>query len=277
MLLIETRWRDAEEGERRSRARFAQNAIKPEEVAPEWRRWRELLGGPDEVRQFVERAMSRLDAPLEPQPARAGTFGRTTAPSERLASRGMEGSIRLVFEEPAPAARNVVVRSHPLPATLAEALLEGALDPDRVPCRLDEPVLGRPRRKGADNRCHPSLALQAHGSRTAGTAAARGGGGAIAFGPDEAPFHRRRGPDSSGSGGGWQSCRGCAQPVGGPGRQRIEPLRRDDRGVCARAGTGVGQDHARVRAAGVNVPRVTVEPVQPADIVGLFVLTPGGV
>ena len=39
----------------------------------------------------------------------------------------------------------------------------------------------------------------------------------------------------------------------------------------------LGQDHARVRAAGVNVPRVTVEPVLPADVVGLFVLTPGGV
>ena len=43
---METRWRDAEEGERRSRARFAQNAIKPEEVVPEWQRWRELLGEP---------------------------------------------------------------------------------------------------------------------------------------------------------------------------------------------------------------------------------------
>ena len=41
---METRWRDAEEGEKRSRARFAQNAIKPEEVAPEWRRWRDLAG-----------------------------------------------------------------------------------------------------------------------------------------------------------------------------------------------------------------------------------------
>ena len=59
------RWRDAEEGERRSRARFAQNALKPQEVAPEWQRWRHLLGGPNEVQRFVERAMSRLDAPLQ--------------------------------------------------------------------------------------------------------------------------------------------------------------------------------------------------------------------
>ena len=64
---METRWRDAEEGERRSRARFAQNAMKPEEVMPEWQRWRDLLGSPDQVRRFVERAMSRLDAALEPE------------------------------------------------------------------------------------------------------------------------------------------------------------------------------------------------------------------
>jgi hypothetical protein len=50
---METRWRDAEEGERRSCARFTQNAIKPEEVVPEWRRWRDLLGSPDEVRRFL--------------------------------------------------------------------------------------------------------------------------------------------------------------------------------------------------------------------------------
>jgi superfamily II DNA or RNA helicase len=43
---MEARWRDAEEGEQRSRARFAQNTIRPEEVAPEWQRWRSLLGGP---------------------------------------------------------------------------------------------------------------------------------------------------------------------------------------------------------------------------------------
>ena len=62
---MDTIWRGAEEGERRSRARFAQNTIKPEEVIPEWQRWRDLLGGPDQVRRFVERSMSRLDAALK--------------------------------------------------------------------------------------------------------------------------------------------------------------------------------------------------------------------
>ena len=43
----------------------------------------------------------------------------------------------------------------------------------------------------------------------------------------------------------------------------------------ARAET-LARDHARVRATGVNVPRVSVEAVLPPDIVGLFVLVPAG-
>src|SRR6202011_1928704 len=86
---MEMIWRDAEEGERRSRARFAQNTLKPEEVIPEWQRWRELLGSPDQVRRFVERAMSRLDAALQPEKsgtARAHLDALPAAVAERLAA-----------------------------------------------------------------------------------------------------------------------------------------------------------------------------------------------
>jgi hypothetical protein len=154
---VDTIWRDAEEGERRSRARFAQNTIRPEEVIPEWQRWRELLGSPEEVRWFVERAMSRLDAALEPvEPVarieagaqrqrksgeprqraaavRAHLNALPAAVCERLAARGLEGTVRLAFEEPPPSGAEMVTRSHPLPATLAEMLLEGALDPGASP------------------------------------------------------------------------------------------------------------------------------------------------
>jgi hypothetical protein len=129
---VETRWRDAEEGEKRSRARFAQNALKPEEVAPEWQRWRDLLGGPEQVRRFTERAMSRLDAPLQPVKAnlfKAHLDALPGALKERLAARGPEGSVRLAFGEPPPSGAEMVTRGHALPATLAEALLEGALEP----------------------------------------------------------------------------------------------------------------------------------------------------
>jgi superfamily II DNA or RNA helicase len=139
---MELRWRNAEEGERRSRARFAQNVLKPEEVVPEWRRWRELLGNPEQLRRFLDRSMSRLDAPLEKGKSgtvRAHLAALPPAVAERLAARGFEGSVRLSFNEPAAAGTEMVTRSHPLPATLAEALLEGALDPGSSPV----PPIGR--------------------------------------------------------------------------------------------------------------------------------------
>jgi superfamily II DNA or RNA helicase len=282
---FETRWRDAEEGERRSRARFAQNAIKPEEVAPEWRRWRELLGGPVEVREFVERAMSRLDAPLEPGKggtARAHLAALPSAVSERLAARGLEGSIRLVFEEPAPTGATVVVRSHPLPATLAEALLEGALNPRSS----SVPTLGR---IGA----WPSSAVKAlttiailrlryqltlHGRRErlllaeeAGAVAIQGSGEAL-FATGEAA---RALLDAEASGNLAEVAR---DRVIAEGRQRIDAALGLSVARYARErAQALGNDHARLRAAGVSVPRVTVDPVLPADVVGLFVLTPGGV
>jgi hypothetical protein len=61
------------------------------------------------------------------------------AVAERLAARGLEGTVRIAFEEPPPSGAEVVARSHPLPATLAEMLLEGALDPRSSPV----PSLGR--------------------------------------------------------------------------------------------------------------------------------------
>jgi hypothetical protein len=84
------------------------------------------------VRRFVERAMSRLDAPLEPasaDTARAHLAALPSAVSERLAARGLIGSVRLAFAEPASAGAEMIGRNHALPATLAEALVEGALDP----------------------------------------------------------------------------------------------------------------------------------------------------
>ena len=61
-------------------------------------------------------------------------------------------------------------------------------------------------------------------------------------------------------------------------RQRVEVLLNGPIAAYAEErSTSLGQDHARVRASGVNVPRVIVDSVLPADVVGLFVLIPGGV
>jgi hypothetical protein len=48
-------------------------------------------------------------------------------------------------------------------------------------------------------------------------------------------------------------------------------------GIYARdRAQALAADHARVRAAAAGSPRVTVEPVLPPDVIGLYVLVPAG-
>lgn len=281
---MEIRWRDAQEGERRSRARFAQNAIKPEEVAPEWRRWRELLGGPTEVRRFVERALSRLDVPLDSigTAAQAHLSGLPTALKERLAARGLEGSIRLAFEEPAAANTEVVVRSHPLPATLAEALLEAALDPSSSPV----PPIGRagawltPAVKSITTlallRLRFKLVIRGRKERLLLVEESA----AIAFeGTSESPCATGLAAwsllETNASGNLADVAR---DRMVEQARARVTALLDGPIADYARERSeSLAEDHGRVRAAGVNVPRVTVEPVLPADVMGVFALIPGGI
>ena len=274
----------AEEGESRSRARFAHNAIKPEQVAPEWRRWRELLGGPAEVRRFVERALSRLDVPLDvsgsaPQ-AHLGAL--PSALKERLAARGLEGSIRLAFEEPGSANTEVVVRSHPLPATLAESLLEAALDPGSSPV----PPIGRagawltPAVKTITTlallRLRFKLIIRGRKERLLLVEESA----ALAFeGLAESPC--ATGADA------WSLLETNASGnLADVARDRMVEQARNriasllDGPIAAYAqqrAESLAEDHGRVRAAGINVPRVTVEPVLPADVMGVFALIPGGI
>ena len=281
---VEIRWRDASEGERRSRARFAQHAIKPDEVAPEWRRWRELLGAPADVHRFVARAMGRLDAPLEETPAHIKAHLSALPPvlRERLAARGLEGTVRLAFEEPAPAGTEIVFRSHPLPSSLADMLLESTLSPgaDMLP------ALGR-----AGAWMSPTVAtttttllvrlrfkLKLHGRRermllveeaeaiafaaTSDTPIAEGEGARTLLYSQASANLAEVARDRVIA----QAISRTAQKLGGPladyARTRARKLT---------------EDHARVRSAGINVPRVSVEPVLPVDVIGIFVQIPGSI
>ncbi|MCZ7658806.1 MAG: DEAD/DEAH box helicase [Xanthobacteraceae bacterium] len=279
---VELRWRDAEEGEKRSRTMFAQNRIKPEEVIPEWRRWRDVLGSPEQLRRFVERAMSRLDAALEPDGRgafKAHLDALPVAIRERLAARDLGGSLRVVFEEPAPAGAVVVPRVHPLPATLAETLLEGALDRDSSMAeslgrtgawqtsavkavttvallRLRYKLLVGPRGERMLLAEEASAFAWDAGSpaRTLAGDAAR----ALLEHPaaaDLAEVARRR-----------QVAR-----ARGEAQARLEGAIADHARERAKA---LMDDHARLRAAAAGSSRVAVEPVLPADVIGLYVLLP---
>ena len=281
---METTWRDAEEGERRSRARFAQNALKPEEVIPEWQRWRDLLGTPDRVRRFVERAMSRLDAALEP--AKAGTVrahiaALPAAIAERLEARGMKESVRLAFEEPAPSGAEMVGRSHPLPSILAETLLEGALDPGSSPL----PSLGRtgawptPAVKSLTTvillRLRFKLTLRGQRERMLLAEEAA----ALAW--DTSPTEIRFTADAASS----LLEQPASSDLASVARQRLlmqameriaTALDGPIAGYARERARALAEDHARLRAAAAGSARVSVEPVLPPDVIGLYVLVPAG-
>jgi superfamily II DNA or RNA helicase len=281
---MEVNWRNAEEGERRSRARFAQNAMKPEEVIPEWQRWREVLGAPDQVRRFVERAMSRLDAALEPErtggTVRAHLEALPAAIRERLAGRDLDGSVRLAFEEPPPAGAEMVARGHPLPAILAEVLLESALERGSSPV----PSLGRggawptPAVKVATTvallRLRFKLTVHARRER-------------LLLAEEAAAF-------------GWTAATPPAILTADPARALLDTPASSDLAPNARQrlitqalerlpsmldgpiadyarerAQALAEDHGRVRAAATGSSRVTVEPVLPPDVIGLYVLVPG--
>ncbi|UXC93764.1 helicase-related protein (plasmid) [Sphingobium sp. RSMS] len=277
---LEMEWKDAEENARKSQTRYAQAALKPDEVLPEWHRLRELLGGPDEVERFTRRALARIDTPL-------GTVGSHYRVSyedlpkqlgERLAARNLTGTRAIGFADKLQPNVAHVGRTHPLVAMLAETMAEGALDPGGVEGKA---TLGRcgAWRSTAVNKLTTVLLLRLRfklttsGRKTllaeeaTALAFAMGDNTAIAQGPDALALLE---PDASGD---------IAPPV--IARQVDQALTRVpeyDVAISAYAqdrAARLSEDHDRVKFATRGEGATTeVEAVLPADVIGLYVLVP---
>ena len=279
---MEVRWREASENEKKSRARFAQNAIKPQEVAPEWQKVRTLLGSPDDAKVFIERAMSRFGVPLEPRKSLliAHVHALEAGLKERLAQRSLTGSIRLAMVEPAPSGTALLTRTHPLTATLAEALVEASLEPEalsglgigRVGAwptasvqQITRLALLRIRFKLTVHARKERLLLAEEAALVAVQ-----GSRIIATGEE------------------------ARLMLNMPATADLAPVARDRFIVKAREdlpalldgpfadfvrsrAEELIQDHARLRAAAASASRVTVEAVLPPDVIGLFVMIPSEV
>ena len=277
--LVETRWRDVAEKEKRSRARFAQNAMKPQEVAPEWEKATKFLGSPEAARVFVERAMARFGVPLEQRKSLvlAHVHALEGGLRERLEQRGMSGSVRLALSEPAPSGTALLTRTHPLTSTLAESLVEASLDPESLPGlgigrvgawptpaveRLTRIALLRIRYKLTVHARRERLLLAEEAALVAlhdDRVVASGEDVRILLdtpaAADLAPSARDR----------------------FVGRAQEDLPRLIDGALADFVRTRadeLAEDHARLRAAAGSASRVTVEGVQPPDVIGLFVLVP---
>jgi superfamily II DNA or RNA helicase len=128
-------WERDVERERVNRTRFAQRALKPEEVQHELEAADAVLGDPLAVREFVLAAAQRIGLAVAPD-RRQGVF-RVTVTAEatatlpepiRLALPADQGGRWLIsFESPTPEGAEYVGRNHRFVATLARFLFEEAL------------------------------------------------------------------------------------------------------------------------------------------------------
>lgn len=127
---VENDWRIATKQIRKVRTVFAQTRIKPEEVIPEWRKIKSLLGGPNDVARFVRLSAERLGAPLDEQDGyfRMPVTHFPKPLQDRLDANGVTSTAKIAFTQPAPAGAIHIHRAHPLVATIADYVTEQALD-----------------------------------------------------------------------------------------------------------------------------------------------------
>ncbi|MFF6779189.1 helicase-related protein [Streptomyces sp. NPDC012637] len=133
-------WQSAAERETASRSRYAQNAVKKDEVAKEVAEVRASLGTGDEVRRFTRHALTALRGVAGPLRGQADGF---TMNSEALpaplrdafsSSLGPRHPRPVVFHDAptAPRGEAALTRTDPVVASVARFVLDAALD-DQMP------------------------------------------------------------------------------------------------------------------------------------------------
>ncbi|AIZ45147.1 ATP-dependent helicase [Deinococcus radiopugnans] len=133
---FDLKWRDAAEGERRSRSRFAQNAIRPDEVATELVAVRAALGDAETAHTFVLDALQ--GAGVIVTPSLDGTY--RADPGQVDVRPEFRDFLKAAptFRFGGAAERHVtaLARNHPLVEQLASTVLGQALDdPERAMAR----------------------------------------------------------------------------------------------------------------------------------------------
>jgi len=276
---VETVWRDAEENMKKSRAIYAQNALDPAEVLPEWQRMRALTGGPAEVERFTRRALSRI---AQGGIGAQGEYWRINYDrlpqrfGERLTARGLSGSRTISFADLPPPDVTHVGRVHPLVAILAETMAEGALDPGGVDGQVALGRAGAWRTRGVRKLTTVLLlrvrfTLITSGRRTLLAEEAT----ALAFDPDRNVLS---GTDALSL----LEAEATGNLDPGVILRQVEAarVRIDDYDaavqVYAQARAVVlREDHDRVKTATAGAGSTTdVSPVGAADVIGLYVLVP---
>lgn len=127
---VHERWANAADREKESQARFAQRAIKPEEVEEELGSTDTVLGNPDDVKRFLEVAADRLGFSF--RKLKGDTWEIDTAglpPVVRFSLNGAPAKWKVTFNSPTPEGVSCIGRNHALVESLAEYLVDMAFHP----------------------------------------------------------------------------------------------------------------------------------------------------
>ncbi len=127
---VMSEWDRAEEREKESRTRFAQHAIRPEQVERELEETDRVLGTPDDVRAFLEEACQRLNVTFTPTRRNVWELNVTQLPPVLQARvNAQPDSWRVMFDSPTPDDVTFVGRNHPLVEALSEYVFDLAFHP----------------------------------------------------------------------------------------------------------------------------------------------------
>ena len=133
---LHKRWDEDVQRERVNRTRFAQRAIKPEEVVRELEEVDKVLGDPEAVKHFVINAAQRLgiqfqainsDLSIIEINLSEGAISTLPDAIRFILPPSRQGRWRISFVSPVPEGCEYVGRNHRLVATLAQYILEESL------------------------------------------------------------------------------------------------------------------------------------------------------
>lgn len=271
-------WERAADREKRSHALFAQETLKPKEVAKELEAVRRAVGSGADVARFFTDSLSLLGAAIH----RNGTvtFDLVSTPRSVRDVIGIDGTLRVRFEPPAEEHAEYLTRTSPAVANLASYVLDTSLDP------LAEAIA---RRCGAIRTSAVSIRTTALVLRFRFDVTTKRGStedvqlaediGVIAFegSPDEARWVEPTAAEAlldlepTGNVPAEQAQGFVRRVVDG-----IEALRSEIDEEARRRAATLTEAHDRVREAARAKSATSVEPKLPVDVLGVYVYLPAG-
>lgn len=129
IIEVHRKWENAAEKEKKSRTRFAQHAIKPDEVAQELKVSDAVLGNSQVVETFIGTACQRLGSPL----VRTEKYSKMdiTQLPQAVKLKALDKKIQKIkFEQPVEENVTYISKNHLLTTALAEYLFDIALQSD---------------------------------------------------------------------------------------------------------------------------------------------------